>query len=94
MRLARFLLLAVPLAERLQLELAAGRLHLAAEHVTTVAGNGAVGVALDGARAIDSPLNPGRFVVLPGGIGAAPDGRLVIVDVGANQIRILPAGTF
>ena len=33
-------------------------------------------------------------LILPTGVAVAPDGRLVIVDTGANQIIILPAGSY
>jgi len=33
-------------------------------------------------------------LVLPTGVAVAPDGRLVIIDSGANLVRILPAGSF
>jgi DNA-binding beta-propeller fold protein YncE len=33
-------------------------------------------------------------LVLPTGLAIAPDGRMVIVDTGANQIIILPAGSY
>ena len=31
---------------------------------------------------------------MPYGLAVAPDGRLAIVDTGANLVRILPAGSY
>jgi hypothetical protein len=33
-------------------------------------------------------------LILPAAICVAPDGRLAIVDTGANLVRILPAGAY
>jgi sugar lactone lactonase YvrE len=53
--------------------------------VTTIAG--------PGTRFFGDPTADDALVV-PIGLVAMPDGRLVIVDTGANQIKILPAGSF
>jgi DNA-binding beta-propeller fold protein YncE len=33
-------------------------------------------------------------LVVPTSVAIAPDGRLVIVDTGANLVRVLPAGSY
>lgn len=38
--------------------------------------------------------NADDALVMPTALAIAPDGRLVIVDPGANLVRVLPAGTF
>jgi hypothetical protein len=49
-------------------------------------------VGVDGLYAPD-PTGP-EALVLPSKLLVAPDGRLVYADVGANQIRFLPAGGY
>jgi sugar lactone lactonase YvrE len=53
--------------------------------VTTVAGPGTRFFA-------DPTADDG--LVLPAGLAVAPDGRLAVMDTGANLIRIIPAGSF
>ena len=53
--------------------------------ITTVAG--------PGSRFLSDPT-AADALVLPTALAIAPDGRLAIVDTGANMIRILPAGAF
>jgi hypothetical protein len=43
-------------------------------------------------RYLYDPAGPAALV-LPAGLAIAPDGRLAILDLGANQVRVLPAGT-
>jgi sugar lactone lactonase YvrE len=53
--------------------------------ITTIAG--------PGGRFFPDP-NAEDALVLPTGLALAPDGRLAILDIGSNLVRILPAGSF